>query len=154
MLYNLFNSFSFFYTGSYLCLLRYSLKLSLILITSGNLERMQPEKLDVSIIYKFLRNTCDLEDPAEGWGNPPKPGNIELSDDIERIRQYRNFITHKSSSDRKMTRDEYNLRFLELQQVRLVVFFRLLDLLFVLVSNFDKNFNFFAHKNEFLNDKM
>lgn len=121
MLYNLINSFSFF-LYSYLYQLRYSLKLSLILITSGNLEIMQPEKLDVSIIYKFLRNTFDLEDPADGWGNSPKPGNIDLSDDIERIRQYRNFITHKSISDRKMTRDEYNIRFMDLKQVRLVFF--------------------------------
>lgn len=39
------------------------------------------------------------EQPAQRWGNPPRQDDINTADDIERIRQSRNFICQTDASE-------------------------------------------------------
>lgn len=48
------------------------------------------KKFDVTLLYKLIRNLCSLPSPAQGWGKQPKANNIQISDDIERLRLFRN----------------------------------------------------------------
>lgn len=47
-------------------------------------------KFDVTLLYTLIRNLCPKPEPTQGWGKEPKPADKQISDDIERIRQFRN----------------------------------------------------------------
>lgn len=47
-------------------------------------------KFDITLLYTLIRNLCSLPCPARGWGNEPKALDTQLSDDIERLRLFRN----------------------------------------------------------------
>lgn len=54
---------------------------------------------DVTLLYTLIRNLCCLPSPAQGWGKTPKDEDIEISDDIERLRLFRNnYYGHANSS--------------------------------------------------------
>lgn len=52
----------------------------------------QPDygKFDVSLLYTLIRNLCSLPRPTQGWGNDPQAADINIGDDIERVRIFRN----------------------------------------------------------------
>lgn len=52
---------------------------------------------DISLLIKLLRNICSLPKPNNGWDNLPIPVDISLSDDLARIKYYRNKIAHHES---------------------------------------------------------
>lgn len=66
---------------------------------------------DISFMYSILRNSV-VPKPKNGWGNYPQDNNIELADDIERIRHYRNIICHTDAS--RMETTEFNKSVLDL----------------------------------------
>lgn len=45
---------------------------------------------DVTLLYTLIRNLCSLPRPAQGWGKEPKATDTQISDDIERLRLFRN----------------------------------------------------------------
>jgi hypothetical protein len=49
--------------------------------------------LDLSMLYKILRNICNVPKHRAGWGNDPDPGDYCLSACTERIRLLRNSIS-------------------------------------------------------------
>lgn len=54
---------------------------------------------DVTLLYTLIRNLCSLPCPAQGWGNEPKASDTQLSDDIERLRLFRNnYYAHAESA--------------------------------------------------------
>lgn len=54
---------------------------------------------DVALLYTLIRNLCCLPSPAQGWGEKPKATDTEISDDIERLRLFRNnYYAHANSS--------------------------------------------------------
>lgn len=54
---------------------------------------------DVTLLYTLIRNLCCLPSPAQGWGKEPKATDTEISDDIERLRLFRNnYHAHASSA--------------------------------------------------------
>lgn len=54
---------------------------------------------DVALLYTLIRNLCCLPCPAQGWGEKPKATDTEISDDIERLRLFRNnYYAHASSA--------------------------------------------------------
>lgn len=56
-------------------------------------------KFDVTLLYSLIRNLCSLPRPAQGWGNEPKANDTHISDDIERLRLFRNnFYAHAESA--------------------------------------------------------
>lgn len=56
-------------------------------------------KFDVTLLYTLIRNLCSLPCPAQGWGNEPKASDTQLSDDIERLRLFRNnYYAHAESA--------------------------------------------------------
>lgn len=55
---------------------------------------------DVSLLYTLIRNLCSLPSPAQGWGKEPKATDTQISDDIERLRLFRNnFYAHAESAE-------------------------------------------------------
>lgn len=48
------------------------------------------KQFDVTLCYKLIRNVCPLPEPQNKWGNKPDPTHQDISDDIERIREFRN----------------------------------------------------------------
>lgn len=55
---------------------------------------------DVTLLYTLIRNLCSLPCPAQGWGKEPKATDIQLSDDIERLRLLRNnYYAHATSAE-------------------------------------------------------
>lgn len=56
-------------------------------------------KFDVTLLYTLIRNLCSLPCPARGWGNEPKATDTQISDDIERLRLFRNnYYAHAESA--------------------------------------------------------
>lgn len=56
---------------------------------------------DATLLYTLIRNLCSLPRPAQGWGNSkgPKKTDIKISDDIERLRLFRNkYYAHRFST--------------------------------------------------------
>ncbi|XP_048748659.1 uncharacterized protein LOC125660883 isoform X2 [Ostrea edulis] len=54
--------------------------------------------LDLSLLYKILRNICNISKHRAGWGNPPVSGDYCVSACIERIRLLRNSISGHSTN--------------------------------------------------------
>lgn len=51
---------------------------------------------DFSLLYRLIRNCVPIPPPTSGWGNEPLPRHLNETDDIERIRNFRNFLAHSS----------------------------------------------------------
>lgn len=68
--------------------------------------------LDVSLMYSIFRNAIPMPNPSKGWGNFPDTNDINISDDIERIRHYRNKASHENSAE--MTTEDFNTSVLDL----------------------------------------
>lgn len=71
--------------------------------------------VDVSLMYSIFRNAIGMPNPSKGWGNFPDANDINISDDIERIRHYRNKISHENSAE--MTTEDFNTSVLDLIMV-------------------------------------
>lgn len=57
-------------------------------------------QFDVTLLYTLIRNLCSLPCPAQGWGKNPMANDIQISDDIERLRLFRNtFFAHSKSTE-------------------------------------------------------
>ncbi|XP_062570675.1 uncharacterized protein LOC134232705 [Saccostrea cucullata] len=72
--------------------------------------------MDVTIMYKLLRNFSDIDPPGNGWGKEPKVDHIAESDDIERIRLYRNKSSHDALSKPFIKDDVFNVIWTDLSQ--------------------------------------
>lgn len=70
---------------------------------------------DVSLLYKLIRNLCPTFKPTQGWGITPKYNDIQIGDDIERIRVFRNEFKHRNSS--AMSDSEFRNLWIELEFV-------------------------------------
>lgn len=56
-------------------------------------------KFDVTLLYTLIRNLCPSLKPTKGWGTQPDDADIQIGDDIERLRLVRNnFHAHASSA--------------------------------------------------------
>lgn len=44
---------------------------------------------DVDLLYKLIKHLCSISRPTQGWGIKPRCYDIKISDDIERLRQFR-----------------------------------------------------------------
>lgn len=56
-------------------------------------------KFDVTLLYTLIRNLCPSLKPTKGWGTQPGDADIQIGDDIERLRLFRNnYYGHASSS--------------------------------------------------------
>lgn len=57
-------------------------------------------KFDVGLLYTLIRNLFILPSPSQGWGYEPKSSDTQLSDDIERLRLFRNnYYGHVNSAE-------------------------------------------------------
>lgn len=74
--------------------------------------------LDISLMYSIFRNAIAMPNPRKGWGNYPDANDKDISDDIERIRHYRNKISHENSAE--MTTEDFNTSVLELISVSIL----------------------------------
>lgn len=54
---------------------------------------------DVTLLYKLIRNLCPSLEPTNGWGKDPVDADIQIGDDIERLRLFRNNNVHNDSSE-------------------------------------------------------
>lgn len=56
-------------------------------------------KFDVTLLYTLIRNLCPSVKPTKGWGTQPDDADIQIGDDIERLRLFRNnYYGHASSA--------------------------------------------------------
>ncbi|XP_062588459.1 uncharacterized protein LOC134250130 [Saccostrea cucullata] len=72
--------------------------------------------LDVTIMYKLLRNFSDIAPPGNEWGKEPRIVDITESDDIERIRLYRNKYCHDPGSSPVLSDDVFNIIWADLSK--------------------------------------
>ncbi|XP_062577373.1 uncharacterized protein LOC134239228 [Saccostrea cucullata] len=72
--------------------------------------------MDVTIMYKLLRNFSDIAPPGNGWGKEPRIVDITESDDIERIRLYRNKYSHDPGGRPVMSDDVFNIIWADLSK--------------------------------------
>lgn len=47
---------------------------------------------DVNLLYILIRQLCSIPSPTQGWGIKPRCKDTQISDDIERLRLFRNFM--------------------------------------------------------------
>ncbi|VDI56527.1 Hypothetical predicted protein [Mytilus galloprovincialis] len=73
------------------------------------------ESLDVTLIYQLLRQLSLIPLPTKGWGKLPDKVDINLGDDVERIRCFRNNLAHRS--DTKIETNEFNEYFNEFRSI-------------------------------------
>lgn len=56
-------------------------------------------KFDVTLLYTLIRNLCPSLRPTKGWGKEPDDADIQIGDDIERLRLFRNhYYAHANSA--------------------------------------------------------
>lgn len=54
---------------------------------------------DVTLLYTLVRNLCHSLKPTNGWGKEPDDADIQIGDDIERLRLFRNnYHAHADSA--------------------------------------------------------
>lgn len=54
---------------------------------------------DVTLLYTLIRNLCPSLKPTRGWGTQPDNADIQIGDDIERLRLFRNnYYAHAESA--------------------------------------------------------
>ncbi|XP_065922710.1 uncharacterized protein [Magallana gigas] len=53
---------------------------------------------DITLLYRLIRNLCPSLEPTNKWGNKPASNDLDVGDDIERIRYLRNSIVAHSAS--------------------------------------------------------
>lgn len=81
------------------------IKLSTLKLNQEQLKtcRISPpdyNSFDVTLLYTLIRNLCSLPCPAQGWGREPKATDTQISDDIERLRLFRNnYHAHAKSAE-------------------------------------------------------
>ncbi|CAG2216033.1 unnamed protein product [Mytilus edulis] len=73
------------------------------------------DSLDVTLIYQLLRQLSLIPVPTKGWGKLPDKVDINLGDDVERIRCFRNNLAHRS--DTKIETNEFNEYFNEFRSI-------------------------------------
>lgn len=84
------------------------------------------KSFDVTLLYKLIRNLCPILQPSQGWGQQPQQMHINVGDDIERLRIFRNeLVGHIESSS--VSIDVFDSRWRELEHVfkRIQAFFAL-----------------------------
>lgn len=67
----------------------------------------------------MIRNTTNILKPTKGWGQIPSSNDTRTADDVERVRNYRNKISHATSSEMK-TKD-FNESALDLISVSSII---------------------------------
>lgn len=69
------------------------------------------KKFDFSLLYKLIRYFNLVNPPNRGWGNQPQGNDIDVGDDIERLRKSRNSIVHMPRAELSMVEEQefYNL---------------------------------------------
>ncbi|XP_061177481.1 uncharacterized protein LOC133186275 [Saccostrea echinata] len=73
---------------------------------------------DVTMMYQMLRNrTPSLPSPTNGWGKTPGVNHITQTDDVERIRIYRNQVVHETDATRKLDKNDLEKKGRDLTQV-------------------------------------
>ncbi|CAG2204554.1 unnamed protein product [Mytilus edulis] len=95
------------------------------------------DSLDISLIYKLLRQFSLVPSPTKGWGNIPDKVDIKLSDDIERIRLCRNQLAHRCSTN--ITKVEFDNYFDQFRDIG-----HRIDLNFFQKTNYEYKIN--GHK--------
>lgn len=57
------------------------------------------ESLDITLVYRLIRQFQLLPSPTNGWGTYPDKKDKKICDDVERIRYYRNQLAHRSNTN-------------------------------------------------------
>ncbi|XP_063409116.1 uncharacterized protein LOC134692588 [Mytilus trossulus] len=57
------------------------------------------DSLDITLIYRLLRQFSLIPSPTQGWGSKPDVMDFTIGDDVERIRFYRNELAHRSDTN-------------------------------------------------------
>ncbi|XP_062595361.1 uncharacterized protein LOC134256694 [Saccostrea cucullata] len=87
----------------------------LAILFAGNGTSPSSSAFDVTIMYKLLRYYGpNVQDPLVGWGNKPEVGKKSETDDVERIRYYRNMVVHQT--DKTMEQEELDIFWKDLSQ--------------------------------------
>lgn len=53
---------------------------------------------DITLLYTLIRNLCPSLKPSQNWGFEPRATDIQIGDDIERLRLSRNNFLHSTSN--------------------------------------------------------
>ena len=89
---------------------------SCIFISGGQVVIVSTD-FDFTLLYKLIRNLLTaIPAPTCGWGNPPLPGHLNETDDIERIRHLRNDLVHNSDFEICIT--DFSIHWTDLSQVK------------------------------------
>ncbi|XP_061177486.1 uncharacterized protein LOC133186279 [Saccostrea echinata] len=75
------------------------------------------ESFDVTLMYQMLRNRFpSLPQPAKGWGKTPDTCDKSETDDVERIRIYRNQAVHEPDATSKLEKKDLEEKGRDLMQ--------------------------------------
>ncbi|XP_062620715.1 uncharacterized protein LOC134282329 isoform X2 [Saccostrea cucullata] len=83
----------------------------------ANKSNPSSEMFDVTMMYTMLRNrNPSIQAPTKGWGKTPETSDTRLTDDVERIRIYRNEIGHATEATSKLEKKELEEKARDLMQ--------------------------------------
>ena len=74
----------------------------------------QSTDFDVTLLFRLLRTICNLIPPVLGWDALPAPTDHSLSDDLARIKYYRNSIYGHVNQNMEITDDAFPLLWREI----------------------------------------
>ena len=87
------------------------------IIISGGQVVVASADFDFTLLYKLIRNLLTaIPAPTCGWGKQPLPGDLNETDDIERIRHLRNNLAH--NSDFKICDTDFSFHWTYLSKVK------------------------------------
>lgn len=73
------------------------------------------DSLDISLIYRLLKQFKLIPCPKKGWTDIPDKKDVQLADDVVRIRCFRNQIAHRCNTN--IEKDEFNNYFEQFRQI-------------------------------------
>lgn len=71
--------------------------------------------LDITLMYKLMRELSLIHTPSKGWGQHPNSSDLTIADDIERIRIFRNTFVHRTGI--KMDQNTFEKYFLQFRNI-------------------------------------
>lgn len=71
---------------------------------------------DITLLFRLLRQICGLAIPTLGWDKLPAPADQSVSDDLARVKYYRNTIYGHVSGAMEISDDDFNVLWAEISE--------------------------------------
>jgi hypothetical protein len=77
------------------------------LYPGSNSDQLRSKSFDITLLFKLLRELCNLKPPSTGWDDLPHHEDVSLSADLVRIKYNRNKVYARENGKMELSVDEF-----------------------------------------------